>query len=70
MFDYVATISDNGDVLDRLTTQCLAKARHWADKMSRVGDLVVISETLVGVDGGIDEIEHIASYRVDDTHLL
>ena len=66
MFNYVTTVSCNGDVLDRLTTQSLSSARDWVDDKTMVGDLVVISEVLCGIDGVVDEVEHTMSYYIDE----
>ena len=66
MFNYITTVSCNGDVLDRLTTQSLSSARDWADDNTMVGDLVVISEVLCGADGVADEVEHTMSYYIDE----
>ena len=66
MFNYITTVSCNGAVLDRLTTQSLSSARDWADDNTMVGDLVVISEVLCGVDGVADEVEHTMSYYIDE----
>ena len=66
MFNYIATVSCKGDVLDRLTTQSLSSARDWVDDKTMVGDLVVISEVLCGIDGVVDEVEHTMSYYIDE----
>ena len=66
MFNYIATVRCDGDVLDSLKTQSLANAREWADSRTMTGDLVVISEVLRGIDGVVDEIDHILSYYIDE----
>ena len=66
MFNYIATVSCKGDVLDRLTTQSLSSARDWVDDKTMVGDLVVISEVLCGIDGAVDEVDHTLSYYIDE----
>ena len=66
MYNYLAKISCNGDVLDHLTTQSLSSARAWAERNTMVGDLVVVSEVLCGIDGAVDEVEHTMSYYIDE----
>jgi hypothetical protein len=66
MFNYITTVSCNGAVLDRLTTQSLSSARAWADRNTMTGDLVVISEVLCGIDGAVDEVDHTLSYYIDE----
>ena len=66
MYNYLAKISCNGALLDHLTTQSLSSARDWADRNTMMGDLIVISEVLCGVDGVIDEVNHTLSYYIDE----
>ena len=66
MFNYVATVRCDGDVLDSLTTQSLSSAREWVESHTMTGDLVVISEVLCGIDGVVDEVDHTLSYYIDE----
>ena len=64
-FQYIVEIKHDKAIIETTTEDTLSGAIAYADQVSILGDLVVITEGYEATDGTVDSHDHVTSWYVN-----